>query len=92
MGIGHLEVGPEQLVKVCDPDELWFETTAEIEALEGTIGQERAISAQIVMGDHVDKAIDQRKYRSNLTEERLQEMIEEGTINTRTDGARRQDR
>ena len=45
MGIERLEVPPEQLTKVCDPDELGFETTEELEPLEGTIGQERAISA-----------------------------------------------
>ena len=45
MSIQHLRVPPEQLTKVCDPDDLGFETTDEIAPLEGTIGQERAISA-----------------------------------------------
>ena len=45
MGIERLEVPPEQLTRVCDPDELGFETTEEVEPLVGTIGQERAISA-----------------------------------------------
>ena len=45
MSFEHLRVPPEKLTKVCDPDELGFETTQEITPLEGTIGQERAISA-----------------------------------------------
>ena len=40
-----------------------------------------------VTGDHVKKAIDQRRYRSSITEDRLKEMIETGTIHITTDGA-----
>ncbi len=40
----------------------------------------------VVTSDHVTKAIAQRKYRSNLTEERLRELIEEGTIRIAMDG------
>ena len=40
-----LEVKQEDLTKECDPDDLGFETTDEVDPLEGTIGQERAISA-----------------------------------------------
>jgi len=36
---------PEQLRWICDPQELGFETTAEIEPLDEPIGQERALSA-----------------------------------------------
>ena len=45
MSIQRLEVPPEKLTRVCDPDGLGFETTEQIDPLEGTIGQERAISA-----------------------------------------------
>ena len=45
MSIDHLKVPPELLNRRCLPHSLSFETTAELEPLEGTIGQERAISA-----------------------------------------------
>lgn len=35
----------DQLSHKCDPDSLGFETTADIAALEGTLGQERAMAA-----------------------------------------------
>ena len=40
-----------------------------------------------VTHEDVHKAIDQRKYRASLTEERMQEFIEEGTIHIATDGS-----
>jgi lon-related putative ATP-dependent protease len=40
-------------------------------------GQE---GAEYVSGSHVKKAIDERHYRSNLVQERIQEMIERGSI------------
>ena len=46
-------------------------------------GVENAGTAE---GSHVRTAIDQRRYRSNLTEERLQELIEDGTIHIDIDG------
>ena len=39
-----------------------------------------------VMGDHVEKAIEQRRYRSGMTEDRYRELIEEGTIFIPTEG------
>lgn len=36
---------PGELTSTCNPDELGFESTADIAALEGTVGQERAVSA-----------------------------------------------
>ena len=36
---------PDQLYRRCDPDQLDFETTADLEALEGSIGQDRAADA-----------------------------------------------
>ena len=45
-----------------------------------------ADNSKVAMGEHVTKAIEQRKYRSSLTEERLQELIEEGTIRIGTEG------
>ena len=35
---------------------------------------------------HVTKAIDEKRYRSNITEDRLQELIEDGTIHISTEG------
>ena len=45
MSIELLNVPIESLTRVCDPDSLGFETTSEIEPLEGNIAQERAMSA-----------------------------------------------
>ena len=45
MGVQHLKVPADKLTRVCNPDDLGFETTERVEPLEGTIGQERAISA-----------------------------------------------
>ncbi len=42
--------------------------------------------SRVVMGDHVEKAIEQRRYRSGLVEDRYRELIEEGTIFIPTDG------
>ena len=42
--------------------------------------------SSMVRGDHVDKAIQQRKYRSSLAEDRYRELIEEGVIHIATDG------
>ena len=53
MSIDHLKVPVERLAPFCDPSTLGFNTTAEIEPLEGTIGQERAISA-LEMGLEID--------------------------------------
>jgi hypothetical protein len=39
------KVSYDNLAAFCDPDTLGFETTDELSPLEGTIGQERAISA-----------------------------------------------
>jgi hypothetical protein len=36
---------PDELYRACDPDELGFETTAEIEPVDGTVGQERALGS-----------------------------------------------
>ena len=39
-----------------------------------------------VKGEHVKKAIDQRHYRASLTEERIRELIEAGSIHISTEG------
>ncbi|TAL24226.1 MAG: ATP-dependent protease, partial [Nitrospirae bacterium] len=44
--------------------------------------------SKVVMGEHVEKAIDERVYRNNRIEERLREMIAEGTLIVETSGAR----
>jgi len=43
MNINDYNVPPERLRWVCDPAQFDFETTEELEPLEGTIGQERAL-------------------------------------------------
>ncbi len=40
-----LEIPPDQLVNRCNPDELGFETTADVEPLSEVVGQDRAIAA-----------------------------------------------
>lgn len=45
MSIKHLEVPEDSLTRTCDPDDLGVKTTDEVAPLEGTIGQERAVSA-----------------------------------------------
>ena len=47
------EVPADRLTRTCDPDELGFETTDDVAPLEGTIGQERAVSA-LEMGLDID--------------------------------------
>ena len=53
MSIDHLKVPVERLAPFCDPSALGFNTTAELDPLEGTIGQDRAISA-LEMGLEID--------------------------------------
>ena len=45
MSINNSEVPAENLHTVCDPDSLAFETTDGVAQLEGTVGEERALSA-----------------------------------------------
>ncbi len=45
-----------------------------------------AAESSVVMGGHVEKAIEQRRYRSSMTEDRLRELIEDGTIHISTVG------
>ena len=54
MSTEHLKVSPDKLTVTCDPEELGFETTKEVEPLEGTIGQARAISA-LELGLDIDE-------------------------------------
>jgi len=49
----RLELAAEQLRRRLDPAELPFETTAEVEPLEGTIGQPRALDA-LVFGIEIE--------------------------------------
>ena len=53
VSVEHLKVPVERLAPFCDPSTLGFKTTAEVEPLDGTIGQERAISA-LEMGLEID--------------------------------------
>jgi lon-related putative ATP-dependent protease len=43
--------------------------------------------SELVYDRHVERAIEEKVYRSNLVEERVQEVIEDGTILIDTDGA-----
>ncbi len=45
MAVDHLRLGPEALAWRCDPNQFEFETTKELPPLEGTIGQDRAMTA-----------------------------------------------
>lgn len=45
MDTESLKVPPERLTSYCDPDSLGFETTREVEPLDRTVGQNRAVSA-----------------------------------------------
>jgi lon-related putative ATP-dependent protease len=44
--------------------------------------------SKVVMSEHVERAIDERVYRNNRIEERLREMIAEGTLIVETSGER----
>lgn len=44
-------------------------------------------SSRLVMGEHIAKAIQQKTYRSNLPEKRLQDFIDDGTIMIDAEGA-----
>ncbi len=46
----------------------------------------RSDGNDLVMAEHVNKAIEERHYRSNLREDRVLQMIEEGVIRISTDG------
>lgn len=45
MAVDGLRLAPEDLTHTFDPDELGFESTADVAPLEGTVGQERAVSS-----------------------------------------------
>ncbi len=45
MAINRLELSADSLNRICHPQELDFKTTEDLEPLESTIGQERALSA-----------------------------------------------
>jgi len=48
MTIDHAQeqrLSPDELYRTCDPADLGIETTAEIEPIDGTVGQERALSS-----------------------------------------------
>jgi lon-related putative ATP-dependent protease len=53
---------------------------------EASYWAEASVSA-VVSPEHVDKALDEKFYRSNLLEERIQELLTEGTIMVDVSGA-----
>jgi len=57
------------------------------EATHWAVSARRGRSAAVVKAQHVQKAIDQRTYRCNLTEERLRELITNRAIKIVTRGA-----
>jgi lon-related putative ATP-dependent protease len=48
----------------------------------------KAAGSSMVKGEHIGKAINEKVYRSNRIEERLREMMEEGTLIVETSGAK----
>ena len=46
----------------------------------------KSTGSELVTAEHVNKAIEERHYRSNLREDRVLQMIEEGVIRISTDG------
>jgi len=52
-------LSPDELTHICDPDCLGFESTADIAPVQGTVGQERAVSA-------VNFGLDIRTYGFNI--------------------------
>ena len=55
MSVERLKVPIESLTRVCDPDSLGFETTSDVSPLQGTIAQERAMSAlELGLGINAD--------------------------------------
>ena len=48
----------------------------------------REEGSELVSGDHVEKALEQRDYRHNRIDAKIQEMIERGTIFVDTEGER----
>ncbi len=63
-----------------------FQQIAEVVA-EASYWATKAAS-QYVLAEHVERAISQKRYRSNLVEEKLRQLIAEGTILLDTTGAR----
>ncbi len=47
----------------------------------------REVGAEVITGEHVNTALEARIHRSNLVEEKIQEMIDRGSIFIDTDGA-----
>lgn len=45
MAVQHEELAADQLRNYCDPDQFKFETTDELDPLQGTVGQDRGVSA-----------------------------------------------
>lgn len=45
MGMNQYELSPEQLKKTCNPDDLGFNSTEELEICHEIVGQERAVNA-----------------------------------------------
>ena len=43
--LDSLRLAPEELTHTCNPEDLEFESTADINAFKGTVGQERAVSS-----------------------------------------------
>lgn len=55
-------------------------------ASESSFWAEQA-GSELVMGEHVKKALDEKEYRSRMIEDKVQALIEEGTIMIDSDGA-----
>jgi len=62
----------------------WFANIADIIREASHYAQEE--DAKFTTAKHVDRALEERVYRSNLIEQKLEKMMEEGTILVDTDG------
>ena len=67
-------------------DKLSLETTAIADIIKEAAYWAGQDDSGLITGEHVEKAIRRKKYRSNLYEERVQELIQEETLKIQTSG------
>jgi predicted ATP-dependent protease len=72
---------------VSDQEKLSSRFSQNKEIVEESEYWARQDNSQLVSASHVDKAVEERRYRHNLPDERLREMITRGTIMIDTEGA-----
>ena len=67
-------------------DKLSLETTAIADIIKEAAYWAGQADSDLIAGEHVERAIRRKKYRSNLYEERVQELIQEETLKIQTSG------